>query len=443
MNRIVKKKKFTVMHKLLTIVGLIVLLVIPTQLIENIIEERESMQEYAIRDVRSKWALDQKITGPILNMVVWYQSEKEGATFRVIQLLPKDLNIVSEIIPETFQQGGYDVSVYRTKLKITGEFEWNRLIDGNNPATIKYDDASLTLGISDIRGVVGEINSKWGDKETTIEAGTSRYSIVSSGITLDLPNIKNLRDENISFSIEMDLNGSNSLSFIPLGKNTKVNVSSPWSSPKFYGNYIPTTRDVTESGFSSEWHISQLSRNYPQAWWHNENSSYDIDDSEFGVEMYVEMDDYKMAIRSSKYAILTIALTFLIFFLIEVLNKRKIHPFQYGVVGLSLSIFYILLVSISEKIGFNNAYAISTIGIVMMNVLYSLSVFKLRKLTIILGITLTSIYGFIFTTLQLVDSALLIGSIVLTLILGATMYFTRNIDWYNINSDEIDDDSIE
>ena len=158
-----------------------------------------------------------------------------------------------------------------------------------------------------------------------------------------------------------------------------------------------------------------------------------MQESSFGVDLIKPIDDYQKSLRSAKYAAMAIALTFLIFFLVEILNKKKIHPFQYALVGLALCLFYILLVSISEHSNFNIAYGISSVGIVVMISLYSLSVFKKLNLSLILISTLCGIYGFLFVTLQLADYALLMGSIGLLLILGLTMYFTRNINWYKLN----------
>jgi len=156
--------------------------------------------------------------------------------------------------------------------------------------------------------------------------------------------------------------------------------------------------------------------------------------SSFGVNLILPLDDYQKSMRSAKYAVMTIALTFLIFFLVEILYGKRIHPFQYTLVGLALSLFYILLVSISEHSNFNLAYAISTVAIVTMIALYTLSVFKSKRQTLILISILLGIYGFLFVTLQLADYALLMGSIGLTLILAATMYFTRHINWYKLKS---------
>ena len=176
----------------------------------------------------------------------------------------------------------------------------------------------------------------------------------------------------------------------------------------------------------------QLNRNFPQSWI-DTGEAEKLQNAAFGVDLILPLDDYQKSMRSAKYAIMTIVLTFLIFFLVEILNGRKIHPFQYTLVGLALSLFYILLISISEHTNFNLAYAISTCAIVGMISLYSMSVFKMPKLSMLLVATLIGIYGFLFVTLQLADYALLMGSIGLTIILAITMYFTRNINWYKLN----------
>ena len=256
--------------------------------------------------------------------------------------------------------------------------------------------------------------------------------MIYSGVTINLPDIENIVNKTVDFDFILKLQGSQNMSFIPLGSTTKVNITSNWPSPSFNGNFLPDRREVTNEGFKANWKILQLNRNFPQAWI-GTNQSEKMNNSAFGVDLILPLDDYQKSMRSAKYAVMTIALTFLIFFLVEILNGRKIHPFQYALVGLALCLFYILLVSISEHSNFNLAYSISTFAIVSMITLYSLSIFKVRKLTILMVITLIGIYGFLFVTLQLADYALLMGSVGLTLILGVTMYFTRNINWYKLN----------
>jgi inner membrane protein len=253
-----------------------------------------------------------------------------------------------------------------------------------------------------------------------------------SGVTVDLPGTQDKIGRKVDFEFLLDLRGSQNMSFVPIGNITEVNMQSGWESPSFNGNFLPDTREPNSDGFKANWLILQLNRNFPQSWIETDQSAK-MQELAFGVDLILPLDDYQKSMRSAKYGVMTIALTFLVFFLVEILNKRKIHTFQYILVGLALCLFYILLVSISEHTNFNFAFGISAMGIVLMITLYSLSIFKVMKLMFLLMFTLVGIYGFLFITLQLADFALLMGSIGLTLILGATMYFTRKINWYKLN----------
>jgi len=170
-----------------------------------------------------------------------------------------------------------------------------------------------------------------------------------------------------------------------------------------------------------------LNRTYPQQW---TDDSYYIDDSAFGVGLLFPVDQYQKSLRSAKYAIMFISLTFLVFFFTELLNKKRIHPIQYLLVGLGLSIFYSLLVSLSEHMSFNWAYLIAGVSIIGLITAYAHSIFKNLRLTAILSLILVILYLFLFTILQLQDYSLLLGSIGLFLTLAIVMYLSRKIDWY-------------
>jgi inner membrane protein len=317
-------------------------------------------------------------------------------------------------------------------LSFDGHFNLDKSIDKNNLKKICVDQAFLTIGITDLRGIEDDIILNWNNQKLKVQPGSKIADIIDSGITIDLPNLNEDEEKIFAFHFTLNLQGSQSLEFIPVGNTTEVHLTSNWNSPRFDGNFLPDTRDVSETGFFADWKILQLNRNIPQSWISGQQKD-NMSTTAFGVDLLIALDDYQKTMRSAKYAVMTIALTFLIFFIVEILNSRKIHPFQYTLVGLALSLFYVLLISISEHTNFNIAYSISTVAIVSMISLYSMSVFKTKKFTLILTSTLISIYGFLFITLQLEDYALLMGSIGLTLILAATMYFTRKINWYNLN----------
>jgi inner membrane protein len=170
-----------------------------------------------------------------------------------------------------------------------------------------------------------------------------------------------------------------------------------------------------------------LNRNFPQQWTGNKYSTYD---SVFGIRLLIPVDQYQKSMRSAKYAILFIALTFVVFFFIETLNVKRIHPIQYVLVGLALSVFYVLLLSISEHLGFDTSFVLSALAVTSLISLYAFSMFKNKRLASLMGLLLVIMYGFIYTVLQLEDYALLMGSIGLFIVLAIVMYLSRKIDWY-------------
>lgn len=407
---------------------------------KDIISERRHMNSEAMTDVSEKWGWSQEVNGPILVIPVDYlvTEKKEDKTetrleTRHFTVLPEQLIIDGDVTTKKLERGIYEVVVYKSVLDISGTFIVNPEFDSANLNRIRYNDAFLTMGISDLRGIENSLDFNWNKSRQEVSPGSKIPETIASGVTIPAPGIEKMTGKVIPFSMKLHLQGSKNLRFVPLGKTTRVSLKSDWSAPKFNGNFLPDNRDLPETGgFSADWQVLQLNRNYPQSWIGSMEGKK-LKSSSFGVDLIIPLDDYQKATRSAKYGAMTIALTFLVFFLAEILNKRRIHPFQYALVGLALCLFYILLVSLSEYMAFNTAYMLATLSVVLMISLYSLSVFKANKLSMILAVTLTGIYGFMFVTLQLADYALLMGSVGLTLILALTMYFTRNINWYNLN----------
>lgn len=421
--------------KLVTITILMLLLLVPAAMVESIIQEREQLNNEVSNEVSSKWADRQQLNGPVLTIPLTYELEEDGkktAITRYWHLLPQSLTIDGEVLPEKLKRGIYEVVVYQSALEVFGEFLLNGQPDPENLKAIQYDQAFLTIGISDLRGIKNQIDLNWNGQALPVQPGSKLPDLIYSGITIHLPDLSEMSGQKVTFGFSLNLQGSKNLSFVPLGNTTKVTLKSPWPSPSFDGNFLPDERTLGDDGFTASWSVLQLNRNFPQTWIGNDQKKQ-IEASAFGVDLLLPMDDYQKSYRSARYAVMTIALTFLIFFLVEILHKRKIHPFQYALVGLALCLFYILLVAISEHLDFNTAYGISSVAIVAMISLYALSVFKKLNLSFLLIATLSGIYGFLFVTLQLADYALLMGSAGLTLILAMTMYFTRNINWYHLN----------
>ncbi len=418
--------------KLMVIGILILLLMIPASMIQSLINERSGRQYEAVNEVYSKWGGSQTINGPVLTIP--YKKiyrNKDGKVIsekmHYIRFLPEELKISGDLNPETRYRGIFEVVVYNTRLSMSGTFPLVKL-DQVDADEILWDQAFVSVGISDLRGIKDIIKIQWKEASAVFEPGISAGGIASSGISSPIP--VSWTDTALPpFSFDINLNGSENLFFVPLGKVTEVSLRSDWRDPSFTGAFLPEKREIGNHGFAAQWKVLHLNRNYPQVW--NE-TLHDVADSAFGVTLLVPVEQYQKSTRSVKYAIMFIALTFVFFFLVEVMNGRNIHPIQYILVGLGLCLFYTLLVSLSEHLNFNTAYLISSAATIIMLTLYSKSVFKQKLLTLAMFFVLIGLYGFLFSTLQLQDYSLLIGSLGLFAILSTVMFLSRNFDWYGV-----------
>lgn len=435
-ERINQSIKNSVTIKLSVIGILILLLMIPSSMIESIIWERKNLSEQTNNEASNIWAGAQQINGPIMVIPLLYEWEENGKTYSQTKewfVLPENLNVLGNVEPKKLNRGIYEMVVYSSEIKVEGDFNIVENMDRYRLKEVQYDQAYLSIGISDLRGIKNQIKVNWQGKKLGVKPGSKITKLIKTGIRVELPKMEVDSSSLFKFSFDLELQGSKYISFIPVGGTSHIELKSPWNTPKFDGNFLPDNRLVNDSGFSADYTILQLNRNFPQSWV-DENQYTNMQEASFFVYLLVPLDNYAKAFRSSKYALMTIGLTFLIFFLVEIINKRKIHPFQYTLVGMALCLFYVLLVSISEHASFNLSFGISAFGIITMITLYSITVFKSKSLSVLLSFTLLGVYGFLFVTLQLADYALLMGGIGLTLILAATMFLTRKINWYKTSS---------
>ena len=428
------------------IVGfLILIMLIPSAFIMNLVDERSDRQQEVAREVSSKWAGAQTITGPLL-VIPYTESvkDKDGKVTlfeKFAYFLPEHLTINGKLQPEIRHRSIFNIAVYKSDITIQGDFAALN-IDKLNiaKADLHADRAFICMGIDDFRGIEEQLNIQWNDSSYTFNAGLPDNTIITNGVNTGI----NLTEEAItktnSFIIQLRIRGSERLAFTPVGKTTKVHFSSPWTNPSFDGSFLPlTTPDVTENGFTADWKIQHLNRNYPQSW---KDGKYDIAASDFGITLLQPVDSYSKTMRSVKYSILFIALTFGLYFFVEILQKTAVHPVQYVLIGLALSIFYTLLLSISEYVRFNIAYAIATTATVLLITLYTKSLFSKWKIALLFGGLLAMLYSFIFILIQLQDGALLFGSIGLFILISIIMYYSKKIDWYGKNTTPAKEDVV-
>ncbi len=443
--------KNSVSVKLLSIGFLIAILLVPQSMIKSLIGERKSNQFVAVNEVSDSWAAPLELAGPILTVPfeIVHGDNHKYSTKKYAHFLPEELFINGDLNPETRKRGIYEVIVYSTSLALEGKFGTIDLTQfTDQPEHILWEEATLSIGIPDMRGIQSDIQFQLNDTAYRMGSGIPdflhldldqndlRYGTVSirdknkqtgvnSRITIDQ------EAKETSFAVDLNIRGTKSLMFNPVGKTTKVTIKSDWPHPSFEGQFLPNTHEITDDGFTAEWSVFDLNRNYPQQW---VGEAHSVSNADFGVNLYQPVDNYQQNTRSAKYAVLILFLTFISFFFIEVLNKKKIHPIQYILVGLTLTIFYTLLLSLSELIGFGAAYWVAASIIITMLSVYSLSILKSKRLAGFMLLFFSLIYSFIFVILRMEDFSLLVGSFGLLIVLGFCMYLSRKVDWYNIKS---------
>jgi inner membrane protein len=424
----------TMIFKIITIVFIILILLIPASMINSLIKEREQRKQEVIAEIGSQWGSEQTIVGPIISIPYkkYYTDEKKNQAFTISHayFLPETLDVESRILSEKRYRGIYEVVLYNTHTTLSGNFKMpNPGLLGINSDNVVWQGTKILIGISDLRGIKKPIQAGFNGDSLVMNPGLGSDEIASnhSGVN----SLVNLPEEGTDFifKFDLDLNGSNRINFVPVGKQTAATIESDWPSPNFTGDFLPGNRTIDKNGFKASWTILDLNRNFPQSWI---GAEYGNQNSKFGVGLYTPVDIYQKSTRTVKYALLFIVFAFIAFFFSEIMNKTRVHPIQYLLIGLAMILFYSLLISISEHTNFDIAYWISCLAIIGLITGYSRSVLKKRSMALTVGGTLFVLYGYLYIILQLENYALVMGSIGLFVVLGLVMYLTRKIDWYNL-----------
>ncbi|NDV84573.1 cell envelope integrity protein CreD [Bacteroides sp. 51] len=425
--------------KAVTIGFLVLLLLIPMNMIEDLIRERDYTENEAVGEVSQKWSGRQTIIGPYLNFdyIITHESMVDGkknisTETKNLTLLPDELTIDGNLFTEIRRRGIYEVNVYQSALTLKGTFSPEELNKrGIDMEKICFENVTLCLGVADMRGISEQIQIKLGDSIYDFESGMNGKEIGYSGVSkiIDVPELK---EQTIPYEINLKLKGSQSMFFIPVGKTTKINLQADWGTPSFDGSYLPESHDVTEEGFTAKWQVLNLNRSYPQTAMNFSNAS-DIKESRFGVNLRMPVEQYQQSMRTAKYAVLIILLTFVVIFFVETIDKKRIHVLQYLLIGLGLCLFYSLLLSMSEQMSFTLAYIIAAALTVGLIGLYMRGIMKKTKPALIMSGLLLALYTYIYVLIQLETLALLAGSLGLFVILAILMYFSKKIDWFSAN----------
>jgi inner membrane protein len=420
------------------IIAIIVLaLLIPSSWIQDLIVERDGYHEDIIKQVASKWAGSQLIQGPVL--VLPYKKQvnetnydKKTTIHEVIEtayVLPETLKIRADLKTDLFKQGVTDITVYNAKVLLQGYFHKPDLSKlGINPSQVMYDKAKLFFSLSDLKGLKSNTIVKINNQDYNATPVYNNNSPYGKGLQVDfaIPT-----SGNFSFSYTLDMKGSNDLNFLQTANETDVEMTSDWATPQFNGHY-PDSRIINNKGFIAKWHIVNYGRSFPQQWVNNDStltSKQVMTEAVSGVKLCLAINQYREVLRTTKYSTLIILLTFVSLFFTELIRKQRIHLFNYTLIGAAMVVYYTLLLSFAEQLGYNWAYLIASVATIGLIAAFTSSLLKNRMAALLFMLILTIFYVFIYVIVQLEEFSLMVGSIALFLIVSALMYFSRKINW--------------
>lgn len=423
--------------RLLVVGFLLLILLIPLESVKNLIRERALRQEKVTEEINQKWGKETIISGLILKIPyntykkVRIYDEKEKKHFTKQEVLvknayffPENLKITSNVETKPLNRSIYESVVYTSSVRVEGNFpKIDSLKTEISAKNMLWEKASVLLRTSNIKGIRNLMQVEIGEKNLEMEPGTDYQNTLQSE---PLENFAEKHKMPLAFSFDLQMNGSKSLMFVPLGKQTSLEMISNWHSPSFDGNFLPKSREISPEGFQASWQVFQLNRSFAQAYFGELPKLWKY---AFGTNFFIPVDEYQKTARTAKYGFMVIGLTLLVFLLIQLVSKIYIHPFQYAMIGLALVMFYTLLLSISEHSSFFSAYLIAAISVLALIGFYSRTILIGKKFTGLICGSLATLYTFIYVIIQLEDYALLVGSIGLFLILALIMFVSRKIDW--------------
>ena len=422
--------------KITTLIGCIVLLSLPLMMVRELINERADYRSEVVDAIEQSTSGSQKLAGPLIAIPITetltrMENQKEVNYQRswVYYWLPESLAVTGKQTVESRRVGIYSGQVWHNALQIKASFDPLRLA-ALRKTNIVLGQPRLVVSVGDARGIGAIHAPEVNGNVLSVEPGLG-ISGDGAGIHMPMPA---LAEDNkpLEIAFSLDLNGTGEFSLVPIGRNSELQLTSNWPHPGFLGSFLPTQREVSAAGYRAHWQSS---------WFANDMGSYFKDDMEipwsrlpaFSADVMSLADQYQLTDRATKYAILLIGLTFMAFFVFESLTRRPLHPMQYLLVGLSLVLFYLVLLALSEHIGFTAAWLAASLSGAVMNGIYLQAVLRGWRNSLLFVAALLLLDGVIWFLLHSEDSALLLGTGVLALALSVLMFLTRRVDWYALS----------
>lgn len=427
--------------RLLVIGVLLAFLQIPTWMIRDVVIERQARKNDAVTDIIGKWGSAQTLVGPILRIPYSAHREARDAqghayderVTKQAYFLPRTLAIGGELRTERRHRGLFEVPVYTAQLHLQGRFARPDFTGrGVSDADVDWGHAELLLALNEPRALHADAALVWAGQHVALEPSTGSAGAwptpgihASIGSALAAP----FHEPEPAFDLTLGLNGAEDLRLAPTAEQTTLDLKGDWPHPSFQGGWLPVERQLDAHGFSARWSVSWLGRNTPQSWDESEEIARTIEQSAFGVTLATPADQYAMSDRVTKYAMLTLVLSFAVIWLTELLSTARVHFVQYGFVGLALCLFGLLQLSFAEHYGFNVAFAVAALAVVGLVTLYGRAMLGGWWRAVVLGSVLGGLYAYLYAIINAEDDSLLGGSLALFVGLAVTMWLTRRFDW--------------
>ncbi|MEP7154546.1 MAG: cell envelope integrity protein CreD [Betaproteobacteria bacterium] len=421
---------------------LMLMLLLPLGLIRGVVSERQQLQQQVENTVASSFAGTQRMTGPLLVIpyvereIVIVSDDKGRQTPRNVDsqrrlvVVPALLSYDGTVDVEEKYKGIYKTLVYQTKGVWKAQFNVPANLGRDvDPALLTMGNAHLSFGLSDVRGLGRSPKITWSGRELPAVSG-SKLDVLGDGLHADIGALSTRDAQRYEVTANVDLAGTRALAFAPIGETTVVQLRAAWPHPNFGGRFLPQSKQIDEKGFSAHWEISHLASKNGDLVQRGTKESQALET--FDVAFVEPVNIYQQAERAVKYGVLFVALTFAAFFLFETLKDLRIHPLQYGLVGMALAVFFLLLVSLSEHISFLYAYLAASTACVLLIGYYLSFVLGGWRRGAAFALQLAMLYAVLYGLLLSEDNALMLGSLLLFLVLAAIMVLTRRINWYQL-----------
>lgn len=430
-------------------------LMIPLTMIQNTIEERNYFRSEAINRIAENSAGAQTLVGPLVVIPLEEDAQEQrsgdgGKTQHSVLvtyqsnyvLYPKRLDLAGQLKVEKRAYGLHEVPVFDLQGTLVGEFDPPAASDlkiAHHGGTVRIGTPRLVVGLADTRGIVLEPKIQFAQQTLKAERGTGLANL-SKGFQAEIPLVLQEHSQRLPFRIELELAGTESFGMIPLADQTTASLASAWANPSFGGGFLPRERQVSDQGFTANWAVSSLAANVQDELLKHNGGELNgspvagsVEDlNSFRVTLIDPVDIYHQSVRAAKYGVLFIVLTFAAFFMFETVRNLPIHPIQYGLVGLSLALFFLLLLSLSEHLSFAWSYAASASACVLLNFAYLGTVLHSWRRASGFGGALALLYGYLYGVLLSEENALVLGALLLFAVLAALMLATRKVDWYRL-----------